>query len=116
MLIYNLKEGNNVFFLLFFASFGNILGSLLNYFIGLRGEEYLENKSYLKKEKIIKYKNYFDKYGVYCLLFSWLPIVGDPFTLIAGVLKYDLKKFLILVFFAKFGRYLFLSFITLYFV
>ena len=116
LLIYNLKEGYSIYLLLLFASVGNILGSLFNYFIGLKGEEYLEKKAYLKKEKILKYKKYFDKFGAYCLLFSWLPIIGDPFTLIAGVLKYDLKKFIILVFVAKTSRYIFLIFASLYFL
>ncbi len=116
LLIYNLQEGYNVYLLLLFATVGNTLGSLFNYFIGLKGEEYLEKKAYLKKEKILKYKKYFDKFGAYCLLFSWLPIIGDPLTFIAGVLKYNLKKFIILVFIAKFSRYIFLVFVSFYFL
>ncbi|AXH11060.1 YqaA family protein [Halarcobacter bivalviorum] len=116
LLVYNIKEGYNLVYLLAFVTVGNVLGSLLNYFIGLKGEEYLEKKSYLKKEKIEKYKAFFDKYGAYSLLLSWAPIIGDPLTLIAGIFKYDLKKFLFLVFIAKFFRYLFLAVATLYFV
>lgn len=115
LLIYNLKEGYSIYLLLFFASMGNTLGSLINYFIGLKGEQYLEKKAYLKKEKILKYKKYFDKYGAYSLLFSWLPIIGDPLTFIAGVLKYDLKKFIILVFIAKTSRYIFLILASLFY-
>ena len=70
-----------------------------------------EKKSLLKEEYIIKSKNYFDKYGAFSILFSWLPIVGDPITFVAGILKYDFKKFLILVIVAKFSRYLFLALI-----
>ncbi len=42
-----------------------------------------------------------------------MPIIGDPITFIAGILKYDLKKFLFLVTLAKFGRYLVLSIIII---
>lgn len=108
LLLYDLNEGYNVVLLLLFASLGNILGSFINYYLGLKGEEFLEKKNYLNKEKIEKYKNLFAKYGAFSLLFSWLPLVGDPLTFIAGILKYDWKKFLILVSLAKFGRYLFL--------
>lgn len=108
LLLYDLNEGYNVVLLLVFASLGNILGSFINYYLGLKGEEFLEKKNYLNKEKIEKYKNLFSKYGAFSLLFSWLPLVGDPLTFIAGILKYDWKKFLILVSLAKFGRYLFL--------
>ena len=55
LLIFNIQEGYNIYLLLFFATLGNTLGSLLNYFLGLKGEEYLEKKNYLKKEKIKKY-------------------------------------------------------------
>ena len=116
LLVYNINEGYNLVYLLAFATVGNVLGSLLNYFIGLKGEEYLEKKSYLKQEKIKRYKEFFDKYGAYSLLLSWAPVIGDPLTLIAGVFKYDLKKFLFLVFIAKLFRYLFLAIATLYFV
>lgn len=108
LLLYDLNEGYNVVVLLLSASLGNILGSFINYYLGLKGEVYLEKKNYLKKEKIEKYKKLFEKYGAFSLLFSWLPLVGDPLTFIAGILKYDWKKFLILVSIAKFGRYLFL--------
>ncbi|AXX88526.1 hypothetical protein CKA55_02185 [Arcobacter suis] len=108
LLVYDIKQGYNIYFLLLFATLGNSLGSVINYFLGLKGEEYLLKKSLLKEEYIIKSKNYFDKYGAFSILFSWLPIVGDPITFVAGILKYDFKKFLILVIVAKFSRYLFL--------
>jgi len=109
LLIYDITQGYNIYLLLLFASLGNILGSLINYILGLKGEEYLEKKGYLKKEKIEKYNKYFKKYGPFTLLFSWLPLVGDPITFVAGVLKYNWKYFLVLVTIAKFSRYLFLA-------
>jgi membrane protein YqaA with SNARE-associated domain len=109
LLIYDIKEGYNIYLLVFFATIGNTLGSVVNYFLGLKGEEYLIEKKLLKEKYIAKGKNYFDKYGSICLLFSWLPIVGDPITFVAGILKYDFKKFLLLVIIAKLSRYLFLA-------
>ena len=109
LLIYDIKEGYNLYLLLFFATTGNVLGSCINYYLGLRGEEFLAKKNYLKEEKIEKYKNFFDRYGGFTLLLSWAPIIGDPITFIAGILKYDFKKFLFLVTIAKLGRYLVLS-------
>ena len=108
LLIYDISQGNNIYLLLLFATLGNSLGSVVNYFLGLKGEEYLINKKLLNEKYIIKAKTYFDKYGIWSILFSWLPIIGDSITFVAGVLKYDFKKFLILVVVAKFSRYLFL--------
>ena len=108
LLIYDITQGHNIYLLLFFATFGNSLGSIVNYFLGLKGEEYLINKKLLNEKYIIKAKTYFDKYGAWSILLSWLPIIGDSITFVAGILKYDFKKFLILVVVAKFSRYLFL--------
>ncbi len=112
LLIYDIKQGYNLYFLIFIATLGNSLGAVINYFLGLKGEEYLVKKNLIKEKYIIKSKYYFDKYGGFSLLFSWLPIIGDPITFIAGTLKYDFKRFLILVVIAKFSRYLFLAWIV----
>lgn len=112
LLIYDIKEGYNIYLLLFFATLGNSLGSILNYYLGLKGEEYLIEKKLLKEKYIDISKRYFDKYGFITILFSWLPIIGDPITFIAGVLKYDFKKFVILVIISKFSRYLFTALVV----
>ena len=113
LLIYDIKEGYNIYFLVIIATIGNSLGSILNYFLGLKGEEYLVEKKLLNEKMILKSKVYFDKYGFVCLLFSWLPIIGDPLTFVAVILKYDLKKFIIIVTIAKFLRYLFIALIVI---
>ena len=112
LLIYNIKEGFNIYALLFFATFGNVLGSILNYYLGLKGEEYLVDKKFVNEKYINLSKKYFDKYGAICILFAWLPIIGDPITFIAGVLRYDFRKFLVLVVISKFSRYLFIALIV----
>jgi len=114
LLVYDILEGYNIVILLFVATIGNTLGSCVNYYLGFKGESYLEEKRYLSKEKINKYKTFFDKYGFWTLFLSWMPIIGDPITFIAGVLKYNFKYFFVVVLFAKFFRYLFLAFVTLY--
>ena len=112
LLIYDIKEGYNIYFLVIVATIGNSLGSLLNYFLGLKGEEYLVEKKLINEKVILKSKSYFDKYGSISLLFSWLPIIGDPITFVAGILKYDLKKFIVLVVIAKLSRYVFIAYLV----
>jgi membrane protein YqaA with SNARE-associated domain len=111
LLIYDIKEGYNIYLLITVATLGNTLGSVINYYLGLKGEEYLIEKKILKEKYILKSKYYFDKYGSISLLFSWLPIIGDPITFIAGVLKFDFRKFLVLVFIAKLSRYIVIAWI-----
>ncbi len=112
LLIYDITQGYNIYLLLLFATLGNSLGSVVNYFMALKGEEYLLEKKVLNEKHIIKGKIYFDKYGAWIILLSWLPLVGDTITFVAGLLKYDFKKFLILVTVAKLSRYLFIAYIV----
>jgi len=109
LLIYDIKEGYNIYYLLLFATLGNSLGSIINYFLGLKGEVFLVKKNLLKEKYILKSKSYFDKYGAICILLSWVPIIGDPITFMAGVLKFNFKIFVFLVVLAKFSRYLFIA-------
>ena len=112
LLIYDITQGYNIYLLLLFATVGNSLGSVINYYMALKGEEYLLEKKVLSEKHIIKGKFYFDKYGSWIILLSWLPIVGDTITFVAGLLKYDFKKFLILVTISKLSRYLFIIYLV----
>jgi len=93
--------------LLIFVSFGNILGSCVNYILGLYIIKF-QTKSWFpfKDNQILKATNWFDRFGVYSLFFAFLPIVGDPLTLIAGIFRVSFIKFIILVSLGKILRYL----------
>ena len=108
LLLYDISINLNIYLLFLSATFGNSLGSIINYWLGLKGEEYLVSRNLIKENHILKGKNYFDKFGGYSLLLSWMPIIGDPITFVAGMLRYNLKKFILLVVIAKGSRYLFL--------
>jgi len=105
VLLYDLSMGHSVLLLWFVATVGNTLGSLLNYWLGLKGEGFLEKRGYLSKEKMQKAHSRFEKWGGWILLLSWMPVIGDPLTFIAGVLRYDLKRFIMIVALAKGVRY-----------
>ncbi|MDM5270687.1 DedA family protein [Sulfurovum sp. zt1-1] len=105
LLVYDISEGYIVWLLWLVASVGNTLGSLVNYWLGLKGEAYLEKKGYLSKEKMQRASRSFGKYGGWTLLLSWVPIIGDPLTFIAGVMRYEFKWFVVIVAVAKATRY-----------
>jgi len=98
LLLYYTNEGLNTLTLLLTSSIGNTLGSVINFFLGKYLSSWAIRKNYLKLSYVKKSKNYFDKYGAFALLFSWLPILGDPITFCAGVLKYNFILFTLLVF------------------
>ena len=112
LLLYDISQQHTVLLLLMVATVGNTLGAMLNYWLGLKGEVYLERKGYLSAEKMEKARIMFDKYGGWTLLLSWAPIIGDPLTFVAGVLRYDFKMFGIIVFIAKGLRYAALAYMA----
>ena len=55
----------------------------------------------------------FAKYGTFSLLFAWVPVIGDPLTVIAGVMRIRLDVFVVLVTAGKFLRYVVISYLVL---
>lgn len=103
------KGHHSAIALLFFASLGNILGACVNWYLGLKIEHYKDKKWFpLSAQQMTRAQLSYQKYGYWTLLLSWVPIIGDPITLIAGLLKENFARFLLLASLAKVGRYLFL--------
>ena len=59
-------------------------------------------------------QRWYGKYGKWSLLLSWAPVIGDPLTIVAGVMRESFPVFLLLVAVAKIGRYLVLAATTLH--
>ena len=97
-----------VWLLVAVASLGNILGSCANWWLGLKVEQYKNRKWFpVSEQKMLQAQCIYQKYGFWSLLLSWVPIIGDPITLIAGLLKENFVRFVVMVSIAKIGRYLF---------
>lgn len=96
----------DIFILLILASFGNTLGSVVNWILG-RFFSHLMHKPWfpMNEYSFDRASIWFSKFGVWSLVFSWVPIVGDPLTLAAGVLRVSFLKFIILVSIGKIARY-----------
>ena len=93
--------------LLIIASLGNILGSVINWILGFYSRKLSKKKWFpFKDEQIEKSSKWFNKFGRWSLLFAWVPIIGDPLTLVAGLLRVKFVEFLILVTIGKISRYL----------
>lgn len=99
-----LSSGMNPFHALFFASFGNILAIILNYLLGFFFYEKMHTKlqnSLGGRKGLALIQNY-----RYLLLpLSWLPVVGDPLTIIAGISKTNFILFLFIAGGLRVGRY-----------
>lgn len=96
------------------ASLGNSLGAITSYGIGFAGSSLLIEKLLrISSEQQHRAHNWFNRYGSWALLFSWLPVVGDPLCLVAGSLKHRLHTFILLVSIGKTARYSIVAFLTL---
>jgi membrane protein YqaA with SNARE-associated domain len=93
--------------LLIVASFGNVLGSIVNWALGSYSRNLTTKKWFpFKETQIERSSKWFRKFGKWSLLFAWVPVVGDPLTLVAGILRVKFIDFIILVAIGKVSRYL----------
>ena len=98
--------------LLTVASFGNILGSVVNWALGSYSRNLTTKKWFpFKETQIERSSKWFKKFGKWSLLFAWVPVVGDPLTLVAGILRVKFIDFIILVAIGKVSRYLFVFYL-----
>ena len=108
-----LSNSFEIYFILIFASIGNILGSVTNWYLGKKITIFQNRKWFpVSSKQLERSQKYFQKYGLWSLLLSWVPIIGDPLTLLAGVLKVRFIIFLLLVSISKISRYIFILYLA----
>ena len=108
-----LSNSFETYFLLIFASTGNILGSMTNWYLGKKISIFQNRKWFpVSPAQLNRSQKYFQKYGLWSLLLAWVPVIGDPLTLLAGVLKVRFGIFFILVSISKISRYVFILYLA----
>lgn len=115
VLIFLLLNNYDPFLSITVATAGNVLGSVTNYALGFRGSFLIMGKLLrLSQDEIARSGQRFKKYGIFSLLFAWVPIIGDPLTVAAGVLKINIYVFLSMVTTGKLFRYIIVGISTLF--
>lgn len=100
--------------LLLAATAGNVLGSALNWLLGRSVERFNHKRWFpVSESKLEKAQQFYLRYGRWSLALSWVPIIGDPLTVVAGVMREPFWSFLLVVTLAKGIRYLVLAAVTL---
>lgn len=113
LLVALLLQGQAVAPVVGVATLGNFLGACTTYALGYWGSAFLVQKVLRISEKEEgRAKAIYARYGSWSLLFSWLPLIGDPLCLVAGSLRFRPLLFALLVFTGKLGRYWLLAKIT----
>jgi membrane protein YqaA with SNARE-associated domain len=105
----------SVFWLLVVATVGNVLGSVINWILG-RFILRFEGRRWFPATpaQLARAQDWYARWGLWSLLASWVPVVGDPLTVMAGVMRVRLLPFIVLVTLAKGGRYLVLATVVLH--
>ncbi|MEI4264209.1 YqaA family protein [Roseovarius sp. D0-M9] len=107
-------KAHSVWLLLLVATTGNVIGAAVNWVLGRYLSHFADRRWFpVSASKMERASGWYRKWGFWSLLGSWLPIVGDPLTLVAGLLKEPFWRFLLIVTVAKGGRYLVLAIVTL---
>jgi membrane protein YqaA with SNARE-associated domain len=98
--------GQDVAMLVLVASLGNILGAVVNWYIGRCVDRFKDRKWFpASAAQLDNATIWYQRYGRWSLLLSWVPFIGDPITVVAGILRTPLLSFLLIVGFAKTARY-----------
>lgn len=99
-------QGYSLLWLFIAATAGNTLGSCVNWYLGTRVLDFQHKRWFpVSPAALSRAQQQFQRYGSWSLLLAWLPVVGDPLTLVAGVLKVRFSLFLLLVLLGKAARY-----------
>ncbi len=105
---------HQVALLLLVATAGNVLGAMVNYGLGLGIERFRHRRWFpIGPAAYERAAGWYRRFGVWTLLLSWAPIVGDGFTVVAGAARTPFWLFTLLVLLAKGGRYLVLAWAVL---
>lgn len=106
LLLTLMQQDLNQGLLWLWATLGNTLGSLVNWVLGRYFLHFQHRRWFpVSQQSLQKSQHWFQRYGLWSLLLSWAPVIGDPLTLLAGVMKVRLSLFLFLVLIAKGLRY-----------
>ncbi|MGM0953806.1 MAG: YqaA family protein [Pseudomonadota bacterium] len=108
------SQGYSLFWLWFWATLGNTLGSVVNGIIGRQVDRFKNKRWFPVSElQLHKARNRFNRYGQWSLLLGWLPIGGDALTLVGGIMRVPWLNFVILVGIGKGLRYAFVIWVVL---
>jgi len=96
------------------AAAGNTLGAVVNWVLGRYIERWRRKRWFpVNEDGLARAQRGYRRYGRWSLLLSWMPVIGDPLTVVAGVMREPLPSFVLIVAIAKLGRYLVVAGITL---
>ena len=89
---------------------GNLLGSILTYLMGRYAAQFKDRRWFpVSPAQFARAEAWYARYGWWSLFFAWVPVVGDPLTVVAGAMRTRIALVIVLVGLGKLGRYVFVA-------
>lgn len=93
------------------GTIGNVVGSMVNYWIGSAATpEHISKWFRIKKSRLDSAQNYVQKYGSWVGFFSFIPILGTAISIALGVLRANVWGTLLSTFIGKCLRYVIVAY------
>lgn len=106
-------QGHPLLVLFTIATLANTAGSILNWWLGREVHRFSDLRWFpVSPEQLKRARGWNDRYGRWALLLSGLPFVGDPLTVVAGLMRHPLASFVSMVLLAKGCRYALVLWVT----
>ena len=105
-----LDASHPLWLLLVVATVGNVLGSMVNWALGRHLARFAGARWFpVSPRALARAQAWYHRWGWWSLFASWVPIVGDPLTAAAGIMREPFWRFALVVTLAKGGRYIALA-------
>jgi membrane protein YqaA with SNARE-associated domain len=102
----SVADGAELVLLVAVASLGNTLGAVVNWVLGRYCLHWQDRRWFpVSAATLARASDRFRRFGLWSLLFAWLPVIGDPLTFVAGILRVNFWVFVILTGTGKTARY-----------
>lgn len=101
-----LAAGLDPWQLVIYGTIGNVLGSMLNYGIGMLGRiDWIEKYLHVNKKELDRAKRFMAGRGAWMGFFFFLPVIGEGITIVLGLMRSNVAITIISVIIGKFLRY-----------
>ncbi|HIX61449.1 MAG TPA: DedA family protein [Candidatus Halomonas stercoripullorum] len=88
------------------ATSGNTLGSLVNIGLGRYARRFQHRRWFpASPQGLDRAERWYRRFGEWSLLLSWMPVIGDPLTVLAGIFRLPWWRAALLITLAKGSRY-----------
>ena len=95
--------------LMVYGTVGNVLGSVVNYFVGRMGKmEWIEKYLHVKKEDLEKAHRFMAGRGSWMGFFAFLPVLGSAITIALGLMRSNIVITFVAITLGKIFRYIIL--------